>query len=57
MGGERRSRQVICNGYKCPDLKLSAVPGECCVTHFFFESVRPWMYRLGKNDECLERVL
>ena len=34
MGGERRSRQVICNGYKCPDLKLSAVPGECTVPEY-----------------------
>ena len=28
MGGERRSGQAICNGYKCADPKLSAVPRE-----------------------------
>ena len=33
MGGERRRGQVICNGYKCADLKLSAVPGEWAHEH------------------------
>ena len=53
MGGERRSGQAICNGYKCADPKLSAVPREL----FFLSCVRTQVCTYEENEALVSRVL